>query len=265
MQNLIKKIFSICVFFVVLLLFLSSCNNKKSNEFDIFFKKKIIFGVEIFPPFCYLDKNKNLVGFDVDLAKLILKELDPNGLISLEFKLMNISELMAALDAKMLDLAPNFIKTKERSEHFLFSQNYIKAEIAFLIKNKYKNINNLADAEKNNLIFGIRPGSFEDLYLKKFYPNIKVINYNELPVIFQAFKTSKIDSLIMYKYVINGYILQNDIKNTKLIKIDYDSDELNFAFMFNKNNLYLSKKIDDIIKKLKENGELSKLKEKYNL
>jgi ABC-type amino acid transport substrate-binding protein len=257
-----KNLILISVFILLIAsIFSYKIIKNKKNEPSII-KKKIVFGLEIFPPFCFLDKDKNLAGFDIDLINQISKELN----ISPEFKLMNIDELIAGLDNNILDLAPNFIPTEKRKKNFIFSKNYVKSNICFIVNNKKnKSVKTLEYAIKKNLKFGVRPGSFEDIFLQKYYPKAKIIHYNAVPTIFQAYKTGIIDIVVSYKYIASSFIKENNMKNTSLIDINYDSDQLNFAFMFNKKNEILKNKIDLTLDKLKENGILDSLKKKYDI
>jgi ABC-type amino acid transport substrate-binding protein len=46
---------------------------------------KIIFGNRIFPPFTYLDEDKNFIGFSVDIAKEISFKLEKTRISSYEY------------------------------------------------------------------------------------------------------------------------------------------------------------------------------------
>ncbi|MBT2639993.1 MULTISPECIES: amino acid ABC transporter substrate-binding protein [unclassified Bacillus (in: firmicutes)] len=109
---------------------------------------KLLVGTEgTYPPFTFHDKDGNLTGFDVDIAKEVAKRLG----VQAEFKETQWDAMFAGLDAKRFDMVANQVGIKpEREEKYLFSSPYITST-AVLIAH-----------EDNNELKG-----FEDLKGKK--------------------------------------------------------------------------------------------------
>lgn len=74
-----------------------------------------------FPPFCYLE-NKTLVGFDIDIAKEVVKRLGK----TIEFKDMPFDALIPEITLGHVDfVAAGMSYTKERANRVLFTKSYL--------------------------------------------------------------------------------------------------------------------------------------------
>lgn len=70
-----------------------------------------------YPPFRYVDENRNLVGFEVDL----LKEIGRRTGATIEFRDMPFDRLLDAVAGKQVDMAIGAITvTKEREDWWPF-------------------------------------------------------------------------------------------------------------------------------------------------
>jgi ABC-type amino acid transport substrate-binding protein len=247
-----------------------------NNRYISFFKiidlnskeisKKIIFGIEFFPPFCYIDQNKRINGFSIELSNIISKKLNKD----IEFKLMNFEQLFAALNSNIVDIVIDSVQNKEREKNFIFSDAYIENQLLFIVKqDKFKENNivsiNLDEAVNKKFIFGLIPGVSIENFLRRKYPEIKLNQYPSLPLIFEAFKRDKIDSFINMKCVIDSFVEKNNIRNIKIFYIDSHQEDLGLRFMFKKNNNILRDEINNVLQELKGNGMIECLKDKYNL
>lgn len=76
-----------------------------------------------YPPFRYVDENRNLVGFEVDL----LKEIGRRTGATIEFRDMPFDRLLNAVAGKQVDMAIGAITvTKEREKLVAFSDSYYR-------------------------------------------------------------------------------------------------------------------------------------------
>jgi len=95
-----------------------------------------------FPPFEYIDDDGEIVGFDVEIAKLIAAELGAELVIeNLEF-----GGLLAALDAGLIDFILSAMTiTEERKQGRLFSDPYFLANQAVIVLEGYEGIASIED------------------------------------------------------------------------------------------------------------------------
>lgn len=134
-----KRLSFLFVLILSAILFLSGCggqeqddevlqgNDATEEENSVLAKVekegKLLVGTEgTYPPFTFHDKDGNLTGFDVEIAKEVAKRLG----VQAEFKETQWDAMFAGLDAKRFDMVANQVGIKpEREEKYLFSKPYI--------------------------------------------------------------------------------------------------------------------------------------------
>ncbi len=108
------------------MLFLSGCGNEKDRN-EIHF----VTSAE-YPPFEYNEQGE-IKGFDIDLAKLIAKELGKKAV----FDNMQFSSILPALSAGQADIAISTITiTEDRKKNFDFSSPYYFEGMAAVFNQK---------------------------------------------------------------------------------------------------------------------------------
>jgi len=103
----------------------------------------IIVGTEgTWSPYTYHDEDDNLVGFDVEVAKLIADYLG----VEVRYSETLWSSIFAALDAGQIDIIVNEVSyTEARAEKYDFSNPYTYSQKAILVKADNDAINGLED------------------------------------------------------------------------------------------------------------------------
>jgi polar amino acid transport system substrate-binding protein len=82
-------------------------------------------------PFSFVDASHNVVGLDVEIAKLVAKRLNKK----LEIVNMDFGAMIPALIANKVDMIGACITiTEERSKKVLFSESYYTGGIAAIVK-----------------------------------------------------------------------------------------------------------------------------------
>jgi polar amino acid transport system substrate-binding protein len=81
-------------------------------------------------PFCFIDENKRITGFDGELARRIAMELGR----PVEFSDMKFSALIPALQSGKIDLAFTLTHTEERKKSINFSQTVFTSTQMMLVK-----------------------------------------------------------------------------------------------------------------------------------
>ncbi|MEI5995114.1 transporter substrate-binding domain-containing protein [Candidatus Enterococcus mansonii] len=260
-----KKVFA-SLSIVVLILVLVACGGTKDKSAgnDESWKKveeakklTVATSGTLFPSSYYNDKNE-LTGYDVDVIKEVAKRLD----LDVEFKEYNVDGQITSVSKGESDLAANdFSLTGERKKNFILSSP-IKYSFDSMIVRKSDDS-------------GI--ASLEDLKGKKAAgePNT---NYMKIAEKYGA-KLVTYDNATNDQYltdvangrtdvILNDYYLQKmsvgalpDIPVKILEGVYFNA---NFTgFLMKKGNTELSKKIDDTLKEMGEDGTLKKISEKY--
>ena len=84
-----------------------------------------------YPPFCYLNDNDEVEGFEV----AIMKEISEREGIEIECQITSWPSMFGQLDSGRIDtVAENITMTPERLEMYNFSKSYIASGNAFLVK-----------------------------------------------------------------------------------------------------------------------------------
>lgn len=239
MNKWVKSI-SIAVFLAI-----SGCKPAlDSNKF------KLAISAE-YPPFEY-KVGGEIRGFDVDLAKLVAKELGKE----LVFEDMQFSTILPALQNGHVDAAISMITvTQERKQHVDFSQIYYFDGIAAVYKDSQP-INSKADLVGKKIACQL--GSTMEIWLKKngFTKQIVAMDNNIQAI--EALKAAHVDIVLVDGA--QGEIFSK--KNAHLSSKIIDQSEDGYAIALQKGSPLLSE-INQAIEKLKKNGEITKLKEKW--
>ena len=231
-----------------------SCGNKNSagNKGT----KKLVVGTDgVFPPFGYIEKGE-LVGFDIDLIKQIGKDLG----YEIEMKVQPFDALIPSLKAGKLDaIISGMSATEERKKSVDFTDEYYKSTQMFLKKkgnNKITSIESLAGKK-----IGVQLGTIQELEARKI-KNANVVTNDATINLILDLKNGKTDAVILENIVAKEFIKKNpDIEVFYEEKLPYG-----MAIAFNKGkNTEIIKKINEDLKKLKENGKYDELIKKYDL
>ena len=225
---------------------MSGCSDKKPDN-------QIIFAASAdYPPFEYNDKGL-MVGFDIDLGRLIAKELGKEAV----FKDMQFSAIFLALNDGSIDAGISSIgSTPEREKTFDFSDGYYAADFAILYAAKSPLAKSL-DGKK----IACQLGSIMEAWLKENAPSAKISLVASNNHAVEALKAGHIDGVIMDYLQAMEFAKQNPgLTHFILSNADVNSDAYRVAF---KKGSGLKDQVNHAIKHLKENGELDALAKKW--
>lgn len=257
-----KKRWMAVLFFLAVII-LTACGNNQSKNDDswkkVEDKKEITVATSgtLFPSSYYNDENK-LVGYDVDVAKAIAKQLG----LKIKFKEYNVDGQVTAVNRGEADFAANdFGMSKERSKKFSLSDP-IKFSFDSMIVRKSDDS-------------GIH--SLEDLKGKKAAgePNTSYMKiaekYGAKPVTYDNATNDQYLTDVANgrtDVILNDYYLQKmsvgalpDIPVKILEDVYFNANST--GFLMDKNSKELKKKIDGALKELKEEGTMKKLSQQY--
>ena len=228
--------------------------NKKSGD-----KKELVMATSAdYPPFEYVETGKSdeIIGFDVDLAKAIAKNLG----YEVKVKDMDFSGLVQSLKSGQADIVlAGMTPTEKRKKNVDFSDIYYTAQ-HLVISKKDSGIETIEDLKGKTV--GVQLGSIQEgkaEEINKQVP-IKIENRNRIPDLIQEIKSGRLDAAIIEDTVAKGYLEKE--KDFAGFTISDDPKEAGSAIAFPKNS-DLTAKFNKELKKMKENGELQKLVVKW--
>ena len=238
-----------------------SDEEKEAGDWEYIEKNgKIIVGLDAtFAPMGFTDKNDEIVGFDVDLAKAVGKKLD----IEMEFKSIDWDAKYTELDAKNIDCIWNGMSaTPERAEKLSLSKEYFNNKIVVMTLKDDVKVDKAEDLAKYNV--GIQADSSalevvkEDKAYDKFKDKIK--EYKSYDDAITDMQAERMDVVVIDE-VLGNY------KNTKmdnaLKECKYNFGDDFYAIGFRKDDTELTKKVNDALKELIDEGEAAKISKKW--
>ena len=173
MRNWMKKIaalMALCMFAA----FIAGCGTtKKETAVDAIKKKgKLVVGTATgYYPFEMADKSGQLVGYDIEVAKALAKELG----VEVEFQNYAFSGLIPALQAKKIDVViAGMTITDKRREVVDFSDSYFTSGQAMLISKKYPDVKTWEDLDKKGNVIAVSMGTTADQTATKMFKNAEV-------------------------------------------------------------------------------------------
>lgn len=238
----------ISLFIVGCIITLSGCDmsHKQKNTNVIHFAT-----AGEYPPFEYQEHGK-LKGFDIDLAKLVAKELGKEAV----FDNIQFACILPALTSGRVDAAISTITiTEERNKNFDFTMPYYFEGMAVVFK-KTRPMSSVSDLEGK--IIAAQLGSTMEIWLKhhSFAENLVTMDNNNQAI--EALKAGHVDGVLMDGA--QGAIFSQ--KNEGLSYAIIAKAEKGYGIAFKKHSP-LRAQINRILNSLKEKGELAKLQKRW--
>ncbi|MGN1356038.1 MAG: ABC transporter substrate-binding protein [Bacilli bacterium] len=188
-----KKIFSICLVFILTLI-LSGCGKNK-NE--------IIMVTEAgFAPYEYYE-NGEIVGVDVAIAKEIAKELGKKLVV----KNVDFDSIVSELKSGKADFAAAGMSiTEERKKQVDFTIEYVTSNQVVVVK-KDSSLNDITQLEGKRI--AVQLGTVGDSYVTENYKNSEINRQKKFLVAAEAVKNNKADCIVMDQIPAQQLVSQN--------------------------------------------------------
>lgn len=205
-----------------------------------------------FESFKMIDGAETLIGFDVMLAEEIANELG----VSVEFKSMDFSGLVGALQSSQVDMVISGMSPdEERQKQVDFSDLYYTGENAVLVRTE--SVDSIKSEEDlKGIKIGTQLGSVQSPIAYEFTENVKELATTQAIVL--ELSNGNIDAVIVGKEIANRYAEQFD--NVEVANVQVSSEE-EMAVAMPKGSDELVKKVNEIISNLKSQGKLDTMLE----
>lgn len=210
-------------------------------------------------PFGYLENGKN-VGFDIDIAKYIAKDIFHDS-SKVKFVQVTPSNRLYFLNVENVDMIIATMTTSpERRAIINFSKPYFVAGQAILVRRGSK-INGLADLENKNL--GVLYGSTAEKNIRIIAPSVNVYGYKTYHDAYNALKAGKIQAITSDDTILRNYALIDS--SVKLLPKRYTKEFYAVGVRKGDDTKALLKVIDMNISNMLNDGTLTSLKRKWKL
>ncbi|WP_054885930.1 cystine ABC transporter substrate-binding protein [Pseudomonas sp. NBRC 111130] len=210
-----------------------------------------------YPPFSFQDENGKLTGFEVELSELLAKELG----VKAKIQPTKWDGILAALESKRLDVVVNQVTiSEERKKKYDFSEPYTISGIqALILKKKAEQLNIKSAQDLAGKKVGVGLGTNYEQWVKQDVPKADVRTYEDDPSKFADLRNGRIDAILIDRLAALEYAQK--AKDTELAGDAFSRLESGVALR--KGEPELLEAINKAIDKLKADGTLAKLSEKY--
>lgn len=199
-----------------------------------------------------IDGEDKVVGFDVDLAKEIAKDLG----VELKIKEMDFEALIAALKADQIDMVISGMNpTDSRKEQIDFSDIYYESTHAVLAKKEAVN-NFKAKTDLDGKVVGAQLGSTQQQIAEQEIKASNVSVLQDVNSLILALKTGKVEAVITEKPVAAMAVENNP--ELAVSEVTFEAEGGGNAVGIKKGSSKLVEAINKTIARLKESGDLDK-------
>ncbi|MFC0234579.1 amino acid ABC transporter substrate-binding protein [Vagococcus entomophilus] len=249
---------------------LGACSKKSSSKSSTLgwaeLKKKgtVVVGVDdSFVPMGFRDDKNHLVGFDIDLAKAVFKELG----VKVKFQAIEWSMKETELKNGSIDVIWNgYTMTNDRKEKVSFTNPYLKNDqiVVSLKKNNITTIEQL-----KNKVLGVQQGSSGADALNDSPAQLLNKIKDQTPVLYDTYaeafldlKSGRIDGLLIDRVFAEYYIShEKSEKEYATMKTSFATE--NYAIGVRKGDSAFVKALNQALKTNYENGKAKEISEKW--
>lgn len=268
-----KRILVLIALVACLTMILTGCGDKKSvaqeaNTADTWssIKKRgrVIIGLDdTFVPMGFRQKDGQLVGYDIDLAKAVFKEYG----IEADFQPIDWNMKETELRNRTIDLIWNgYTITPQRTKQLMFSRPYL-ANRQVLVTKRSENINSFSGMQGKTL--GVQTSSSGASLLDEHPTKLKDYIKGKSPVMYDSFNNAFMDldagriQGMLIDSVYAGYYIQHekDPESYQVTQGGFTGED--FAVGMRKGDKTLKRKIDQGLQKLADDGQLQKINKKW--
>jgi len=210
-------------------------------------------------PMTYYDKDGQLTGFDIDLAKAVCQRLG----ITAEFKEVDWTEKENELKIRNIDCIWScFSITEKRREIVKFSRVYMNNKQIIVIRKS--NITKFYTVESlSNARISYKIGTLGETAIKTYLPDAIFQGFPDLEDALTELEKGHIDAVVTDYTLAKDKINNGGFSDLMIIDgIELMNDQYAIGFRFGSD---MSKKVNEIIKNMTLDGTINEIAKKYDL
>ena len=220
-------------------------------------KGQIVIAMEgTWAPWTYHDEDDELVGYDVEVGKLIAEKLGVEAV----FEEGPWDGLLAGLDAGRYDIMINGVDvTPERAEKYDFSIPYAYNRMAVIVRGDYDEIESMEDLAGKHTA-----NTISSTYAEKAEAyGAEVTGVDDLNQTFELLLSGRIDATLNAEVTYYDYMKAHPDADIRIACLDPEVTEVAIPMRKGEETASLREAIDQAITELSESGKLTELSEKY--
>ncbi|EHD21952.1 MULTISPECIES: arginine ABC transporter substrate-binding protein [Brenneria] len=210
-----------------------------------------------YPPFESLDANNDIVGFDIDLAKALCKQMQA----TCTFSNQAFDSLIPALKFRRYDAVISGMDiTPERSKQVAFTQPYY-ANSAVVIAQKGK-FSDFAALQGKRI--GMENGTTHQKYMHDKHPEVRTVSYDSYQNAVLDLKNGRIDGVFGDTAVVNEWIKTNpDLTTVGEHVTDREYFGTGLGIAVRPNDQALLEKLNKALDAIKADGTYQAINDKW--
>lgn len=210
-----------------------------------------------YPPFEYTDDSNKIVGFDVDLANALCKEIDA----TCTFTNQAFDSLIPSLKFRRFDaVMAGMDITPEREKQVLFSDPYYDNSALFIgLQDKYAGIEQLKGKK-----VGVQNGTTHQKFIADKHPEITTVSYDSYQNARLDLQNGRIDAVFGDTAVVTEWLKANP----KLVPVgekvtDKEYFGTGLGIAVRQGNTDLQQKFNTALEKVKNDGTYDAIYNKW--
>ncbi len=212
-----------------------------------------------YPPYTFLNEQKEVDGFDPDIAKEIAKRIG----VKAEFTTQEFSGLIPSLQAKKFDVVVSQVTiTDERKKQIDFTDPYITNQVKIIVNENNNDITKLEDFKGKKV--GVGLGTNDETYLRtEVLPKVgdfEIKTYDDVITSLKDLDAGRIDATINNLYALKPIVDENGFK-IKAVGEPIKSDEAGIALR--KDNAELQEAMNKALTDMKADGTYDTIFKKW--
>ncbi|MFQ3621517.1 MAG: basic amino acid ABC transporter substrate-binding protein, partial [Spirochaetales bacterium] len=209
------------------------------------------------PPMEFVNENKEIVGFDIDLMKAIAEAAG----FEVEIKNTAWDGIFAGLANDSYDAVISSVTiTDERKQTMDFSDPYINAGQVLIVQAKTEKVSQLSDLKGKAV--GAQIGTTGAMEIQKV-SGVTLKTYDELGLAIEDLVNGRIAGVVADTPIAADYVLQNNNYKGKLKIVGEPFTEEYYGIAVKKGNTKVLDLINTGLRKVKESGKLKALEDKW--
>lgn len=234
-----------------LAIFATSCAPKSS--------KKIVFGSDAsFPPMEFVDAQKNIVGFDVDMIKAVAKAAG----FEAEVKNVAWDGIFAGLAAGEYDgILSSVTITDERKGTMDFSTPYVNAGQVIIVPKTTEGVSKPEDLAGK--VVGVQISTTGDIAVGKIAGVKQKKTYDEIGLAVEDLSIGRLEAVVVDSPIAANYVLQNDKYKAVLKIVGAPFTDEYYGIAVKKGNKKILDQVNKGLAAIQKDGTLDKLKAQW--